>query len=264
MSVPIASLDDTPQSIILGNNIFKRIRNFEIGYHMPYGAVGFRPRAYRAWLTEPAIYTNVVVWFQTAAGWDRFSTHWVTQSTDYEGESGGDWHLEDSFGWIQEFNVRDPPPGNDVRIKSYVKIGLNHKSWELITKITPLTISLLNIGYEVRYFVKAEFAPLIDWVYVERGGGDEAYYKISQAKNIALDVPDSVLKFGLVGGTPDGSSDIPPQTIMIMDLAQYGWDHQEIETLQVNLAGTDYWMLRAGGTNLGTPQPVAQDEEVVF
>lgn len=265
MGLELFSVDDTPSSVDLGDYIFKRIRNFEIGFYKPYGCVGFRPRAYRQWLTEPAIYANTRIWFQSVLGWDRFSTHWSTQSSDYEGESGGDWTLENTFGWINEYNVRDPPAGNDARVKSYVKLNDDHLSWDLITKFTPLSTDLLNIGYEVRYFVPAAFLSHISWVYVEREGGIEGMYPLNVAKNIKQDVADSVLKFGLVYGNPDGLGlEIPEQTIMIMDLEQYGWDTQEIETLQVELGGTTYWMLRAGGANLGTPQPVSQGQEVVF
>jgi hypothetical protein len=262
--LPLAQLDDTPQNVILGDYIFKRIADFELGFYMPYGAIGYRPRVLSEWITEPAVFASTQIWFLTAAGWDRFPTYWTTDSNDYVGQSGGDWDLEDSFGWEHEYDVRNPPEGNDALVKTYVTINPNHRSWDFTTKVTPLTTSLLNIGYEVRWFVKTEFFSRISWVYVEREGGVEAYYPINQIKDIKLDVPDSILRFGLVYGTPDGSSDIPPDILFIMDLEQYGWDHKEIETLQVNVDGTDYWMLRAGGTNLGTPQTVAQDEEVVF
>ena len=135
--IPLISLDDAPTSHILGDYIFKRVRNFEVGFYYPYSCVGFRPRAYRKWLTEPAIYFNTRIWFLTGAGWDRFSTHWTSDVNDYEGELGGAWDEEESFGWQHEYDVRNPPGGNDALVKTYVKINPDHRSWDFKTKVTP-------------------------------------------------------------------------------------------------------------------------------
>jgi len=263
-NIQLTSVVDSITSNQVGDYIYKSVRGYDLGFYFPYSCIGYRPFALREFITEPAIYANTRIWFQTGAGWDRFSTHWSSNKNQYEGESGGNWELENTFGWQQTYNVRQPPAGDDALVKQYVRVRNDRRRWDLITKVTPLTTSLLNIGYEIRWFVKTEFQAYLNWVYVEREGGVEGYYPINQVKDIASDVSDSVLRFGLVYGTPDGSSMIPPEILFIMDLEQYGWDHKEVETLQVELEGTTYWMLRAGGANLGTPQPVAQEEEVVF
>jgi hypothetical protein len=237
--------------------VYAQVANYYIGFYKPYGVFAYLPRgALPGTLTEPAIYIMTRPWFKIDPDpWDVFNTNWSTTETDYASIGGGDWDGANIFGWTHEFDVRDPPTGTDVEVRNYVEVLANHQSFAYRTYIKPF-VALDNIGLEYAHFIKTSYVSYIDQVFVEKSDGSINYYPIAQAKDIKGDVPDSVAKFGFV--LSNG------RHISQMDMTKFPFDTWEIRTQQLNIGGTDFWVFRCGGVNVGSPRPVSVNETVRF
>ena len=255
--VPIVSKVDTVTWHDQFGCIYAAFANAFIGFHKDTGTFAYLPRgAMPGTLTEPAIYVMTRPWFKIGVNpWDVFNTNWTTLETDYEGIDGGDWDGANIFGWSHEFNVRDPPVGVDVEVRNYVEILANHQSFAYRTYIKPY-VNLDNIGLEYAHFIKASYVSHIDQVVVYEDDGTKHYFPIVQAKDIKGDVPAVVAKFGFVlnNGTH----------ITVMDIQSFPFDTWEIRTQELNIGGTDYWVFRCGGANVGSPRSVTANETVRF
>lgn len=254
----ITSYEDVVTWTNIADYIYASVLNFDVGFYKPYGVFAFRPGGLRELLTKPPIYTLIRPWFDRGSGWERFNTSWSTQLSDYEGEAGEAWDTTTVFGWNHEFDIQ-APAGADVRIKNYVTLFKNHNQFKFISKITPY-VDLDNIGIEYAHFIDASYASNITKVYVEKEDGSFIYLPLAQVKNIKTDIPESVMKMGLVYDAPG----MPDRLLAIFDETRMKWDTNRLQTEQRTVEGTLYWVCSIGGANVGTPQPVSAFEEVIF
>lgn len=257
----MSSIVSFPDPITWDNNIdyiWMRVRNMDIGFHLPTGVFACLPGVLRQALSEPALYIMVRPWFYRNSQWDRFTTEWTTTVNDYIGIKGGTWNTENPFGWEKEFDIYDPPIGNDVLVKNYVKLNEDHRSYQFITKITPY-YDIDNIGIEFVMLPNPTYVNRIVEVEVHKDDGTVAYLGLAQVKDIKTDIPSSVLKIGLVYEYQGDRHVLP-----IFDHTQWSWENETLQTQQMNIGGSDRWVIRIGGADITTPNPVGANREMVF
>jgi len=257
----MSSIVSLPDPVTWGSNedyIWMKVRNMNIGFQLANGVFALLPGGLRSVISEPVIYVMVRPQFDFGSGWEYFNAQWATDVNDYVGLKGGDWDSEQAFGWEHEFNVRDPPAGNDVLVKNYVQLNKDHRTYRYITKITPY-VNIDNIGMEYVHIVNPNYISHVTKVYVERPGGVIEYHDLQQVKDIKVDISDALLKTGLVY-TVGGRE----RTLAIFDQTQWNWEHGVIKTEQMNIGGDDHWVIRIGGADTTTPNALLANQEMVF
>jgi len=238
--------------------VWMRIRNMDIGFALNWGAFALLPGILRGVLTEPAVYTMVRPWFYRDAQWHRFSTEWTTTINDYEGEDGCDWDGSLSFGWQHEFDIFDPPAGNDVLVKNYIQLRDDHRSFRYLTKLTPY-YDIDNVGMEYVILPNPTYINRITGVYIEKSDGSIEILDLAQVKDIRVDIPTALLKVGLVYDYQNREHVLP-----ILDQEHWDWETAILQTQQMNIRGSDRWVVRIGGADTTTPHPVEANHEMVF
>jgi hypothetical protein len=238
--------------------IWMEVRNMLIGFHLNTGAFAILPGILRGVITEPALFVLVRPWFYRNSQWDRFTTEWTTTTNDYIGLKGGEWDSENAFGWEHEFDVYDPPAGNDVLVKNYIQLHEDHRSYRFITKLKPY-YDLDNVGIEFMMLPNPTYISRITQVQVHKNDGTVTYLDLAQVKDIKIDVPTSILKIGLVYSYQSIERILP-----IFDHTQWDWETQVLQTQQYNIGGSDRWIIRIGGADTTTPNPINANNEMVF
>jgi len=256
----MSSIVSFPDPVTWNNNanyIWMRIHNMDVGFHLPTGLFAYLPGILRQALSEPAVFTMVHPWFYRNEQGDRFKTMWATTIDDYEAEDGGNWDGALTFGWVHEFDVY-PAPGNDVLIKNYIQLRPDHRSFRYITKVTPY-YDLDNIGIEYVILPNPTYINRITGVWIEKDDRSGQILDLAQVKDIRVDIPDSLLKVGLVY-TYQGES----RVLSILDQENWSWETAVLQTEQMTIGGSDRWVVRIGGADTTTSHPVEANHEMVF
>lgn len=230
----------------------------QAGFHIETGAFAWR-RAGQASdiFEEPPLIIGVRPNVRVGGTWYKFNAFYEATEDDYLSAGGNNfWEFETNnvknFGWEREFDIVNPPAGNDVKMRMAFGETINPRVW-----MTPY-YAVQNWGLEFYILAFWQFIDALTYVQVTRTDDSVVRLPRRQVRNISGEYSDLVAKIGFINHektTP----------FWEFDLTNFGWDTLEIETFQWQIPfGTDprqYWVLKIGGANLGTPQPLTANVE---